>query len=184
MTCRTGCLRSPTHPPITVLLCACGAVEPQFKGALPQLTVGLARVLSMSQVDQELERAGADALRGNTFSRSPSVMDLFFMSGVRPLLECLLGGPAVPHPAAQLALRFPGDACGGDDFWAHWEGHRKYWHIDGCANDALPGVTDHHGEVHNFDCLVGVLLSDVPDRFSGELACYPGSHEDLAQHFR
>ena len=45
------------------------------------------------------------------------------------------------------------------------------WHIDGCASEFEPGVTDHFGEIHNFTALVGVLLSDVPEPMSGELCC-------------
>ena len=37
-------------------------------------------------------------------------------------------------------------------------------------------------QVHNFDALVGVLLSDVPAPMAGELCCYPGSHLALASH--
>ena len=46
-------------------------------------------------------------------------------------------------------------------FQAHFAGVRRAWHIDGCAGDFIPGVTDHYGEIHNFNVLVGVLLSDV-----------------------
>ena len=42
-------------------------------------------------------------------------------------------------------------------------------HIDGCPNDFIPNLTDHYGEIHNFDALVGMLLSDVPEKMSGEL---------------
>ena len=45
-------------------------------------------------------------------------------------------------------------------------------------------MTDHYGRIGNFDCLVGVLLSDVEGPMSGELCCYPGSHRALAAHFR
>ena len=46
------------------------------------------------------------------------------------------------------------------------------------------GLTDHYGEVHNFDALVGMLLSDVPEKMSGELCVYPGSHVALAEYFK
>eukprot|EP01050_Picozoa_sp_SAG11_P019058 SAG11_NODE_2977_length_2795_cov_4.472923_1_plen_239_part_00 len=57
-------------------------------------------------------------------------------------------------------------------------------HIDGCPNDFIPGITDHYGELHNFDALVGILLSDVPEKLSGELCIYPGSHVSLANYFK
>ena len=33
----------------------------------------------------------------------------------------------------------------------------------------LPGTTDHFGTIHNFDVLIGVLLSDLPEPMAGEL---------------
>ena len=58
-----------------------------------------------------------------------------------------------------------------------------HWHIDGCPNEFIPGVTDHYGHINNFDCLVGVLLSDINKPLSGELCCWPGSHYKLAEYF-
>ena len=55
------------------------------------------------------------------------------------------------HPlVAQLALRFPGDACPGNTAKsndAHFNNIASHWHIDGCASDFIKGVTDHYGEV-------------------------------------
>eukprot|EP00966_Prymnesium_polylepis_P004567 104675-Prymnesium_polylepis.1 len=65
----------------------------------------------------------------------------------------------------------------------HFDGVRKAWHIDGCPSDFNPGVSDHYGTIHNFDVLVGILLSDVPNAMSGELVVYPGSPTALAGHF-
>ena len=48
----------------------------------------------------------------------------------------------------------------------------------------IPGLTDHFGEVHNFDALCGILLSDVPEPMAGELCAYPGSHYQLAEYFK
>ena len=141
---------------------------------------------ALRELNRELGQQGPEAMRGQVFSKAPAITELYTKSRVPELLRHLLGGPVALQPGAQLALRFPGDGCCGDDGFKcpprHWERHRRHWHIDGCANGAIPGVTDHFGEVHN--CLVGFLLSDVKERFSGELVCYPGSHEDLALHFR
>ena len=52
------------------------------------------------------------------------------------------------------------------------------WHIDGCPGDFIKGVTDHYGEIHNFDVLVGVLLNRVDNpmyvRTSGGIPAYAG----------
>jgi hypothetical protein len=61
---------------------------------------------------------------------------------------------------------------------------RKGWHIDGLPSNFIPGLTDHFGEVHNFDALCGILLSDVPEPMAGELCAYPGSHYKLADYFK
>ena len=65
-----------------------------------------------------------------------------------------------------------------------FNGVRKGWHIDGCASDFIPGVTDHYGTIHNFNMLIGCLLSDVPEPMSGELCCYPGSHVKMANYLQ
>ena len=66
----------------------------------------------------------------------------------------------------QLALRFPGDFCHRgtcDADFDLFEGLRRSWHIDGIPSNFNPGVSDHFGEVHNFDALCGVLLNDVTE---------------------
>lgn len=57
----------------------------------------------------------------------------------------------------------------------------KHWHIDGFADKlrALPS-----GQVQNFTMLLGILLSDVPEEFSGNLTVYPGSHHLIENFFR
>jgi hypothetical protein len=77
--------------------------------------------------------------------------------------------------------------CQSDTFLsspAHFEVLRRSWHIDGCASDSIPGITDHWGEIKNFDALVGILLADVDLPMSGELCYYPGSHFALSDHFK
>lgn len=122
---------------------------------------------------------------GHITGKTSAITDLFNASQVPFILQRLLGTPRAGgkyvQSAGQIALRFPGDLSA--DFQV-FEGHRKGWHIDGCANDARPGESDHYGKIHNFDALVGVLVADVPEPMSGELCCYPGSHWDLAEYFK
>ena len=130
----------------------------------------------------------ADQFKGKSFESAPVLTDLFNKSVLPHLMKKLLGG-AAPYRqgGAQLALRFPGDGCpGGTAHFnpSHFEHVRRAWHIDGCPSDFLPGKTDHYGRIGNFDCLVGVLLSDIEGPMGGELCCYPGSHRALARHFR
>lgn len=146
--------------------------------------------IALREINRQLGHAqgGTDAFKAKTFATAAAVTDLFNKSMMPQILMKLLGGSVPYHQdSGQLALRFPGDACigGGCECTPeHFEGVRKGWHIDGCPNDFIPGITDHYGEVHNFDALVGILLSDVPQKMSGELCVYPGSHFVLAEHFK
>lgn len=118
----------------------------------------------------------------------PAISNLFNESLLPLICQQLLGTKAPGKQGqGQVALRFPGDLCQSDTSHsspAHFEALRKHWHIDGCASDAISGVTDHWGEIKNFDALVGVLLMDVIEPMSGELCYYPGSHYALGDYFK
>jgi len=139
----------------------------------------------------------SDAFKAKTFASHPAILSLVRDSAVPAVLSELLGGDEEWYRArlgtGQLALRFPGDMCPagtkcgpeGAISKAHFDGIRKGWHIDGCPNQFIPGVTDHFGKIHNFDMLIGVLLSDTVDKkMAGELVVYPGSHHALASYFK
>ena len=150
------------------------------------------------QAKREINRrlgAGAANLNAKTFTANSSITDLLKESAVPMALSKLLGGDdeywRSQITSGQIALRFPGDACPNatnyddddDDVRisaSHFDGVRRYWHIDG-----IPGESNglSYGKIHNFDCLCGVLLSDVQEPMSGELCVYPGSHVELAEYF-
>jgi len=167
----------------------------RIDGLVPAALVRAAR----TEINRSLGagESGAGALKAKTLSTHAAVVALVTDSAVPRVLSELLGGGPEHFVAAcvhgQIALRFPGDNC--PEGWCpsnasaaevpslHWEHVRKGWHIDGCPNDIIPGLTDHYGSIQNFDALVGVLLSDVPEPMAGELVVYPGSHASLAAHF-
>ena len=134
-------------------------------------------------------KGGVDKFKAKSFPKDPAITNLFNNSVIPFVLQRLLGGNAKKQyrqGSGQLALRFPGDHTPNSSAKANAQVIRNvasHWHIDGCPNDFIPGVTDHYGTVHNFDCLVGVLLSDVDAELGGELCCFPGSHMELADHF-
>jgi hypothetical protein len=150
-----------------------------------------------AEINRQLgQSANTDQFKAKMFPKHPAILSLVKDSAVPAVLAELIGGDADFYCArlssGQIALRFPGDMChagavpGTPDTTvppAHFDAVRRAWHIDGCPNNFLPGTTDHFGTIHNFDCLVGVLLSDVPQPMSGELVCYPGSHLELAHYF-
>ena len=144
---------------------------------------------ALKEINRELgaSTSTTDKFKAKTFAKAAAVTDLFNKSCLPHLMTELLGGEMRYHqPAGQLALRFPGDACIGNTAKttpAHFAAVAKGWHIDGCANNFIPGITDHFGKINNFDCLVGVCLSATTREMSGELCVWPGSHEILADYF-
>lgn len=164
----------------------------RLKGIVPMDVIGTAR----AEINRLLGQSYAGEFKGFMPSSHPAIAALVKASAIPVVLSELLGGDPEWYRAraaqGQIALRFPGDNCPdgaplgptGRISQAHFDGARKGWHIDGCASDAIPGVTDHYGTIHNFDVLVGVLLSDVAKPMSGELVLYPGSHTCLAAYFR
>lgn len=130
-----------------------------------------------------------DTFKAKSFPKHPAITNLFNKSVIPFVLQRLLGGDKrkrYRQGSGQLALRFPGDFTPNNSAKANDIALRNvasHWHIDGCPNDFIKGVTDHYGTVHNFDVLVGVLLSDVDAKLGGELCCFPGSHMELATFF-
>ena len=138
-----------------------------------------------------LSSTSTDSFKAKTFASHPAITNLIKHSMAPHIASVLLGGDANTYRrqihAGQLALRFPGDMCEdgtADCSRSTFNNVSKGWHIDGCASDFIPGVTDHYGTIHNFNMLIGCLLSDIPEPMSGELCCYPGSHNKLASFFQ
>ena len=118
-------------------------------------------------------QSGIDQFKAKTYPSSPLIVDCFNQTFLPDLMQLLLGSKErITLESCQIALRFPGDACDPPGTCKASEKHFKntsfYWHIDGLANDYDKGVTDHYGTVNNFDCLIGIMLADVPDICSGK----------------
>jgi len=138
-------------------------------------------------------------------------MDLLNQSPALSYAEQLIG-PTNRLMGCQIALRYPGDGClkanmekygvmhalnqnpilggvvhqllGSDDEESNYKigpNWNEHWHIDGFP-DAIKGLKT--GQVQNFTCLLGILLSEVPEDFCGNFTVYPGSHLILEQCFR
>eukprot|EP00466_Bigelowiella_natans_P013342 jgi/Bigna1/75398/fgenesh1_pg.34_\ len=158
----------------------------KFSGLVPKELVDNA----LKELNRRLGsvKGGVDKFKAKSFPDHPAITDLFNKSDIPHVVQRLLGMPNMPYQGAgQIAMRFPGDACPGgkvESSQSHLESTSKHWHIDGCPSMFAKGITDHWGEVHNFDALVGVLLSKVEAPQSGELCCFPGSHYELADYFK
>lgn len=105
---------------------------------------------------------------------SPVILDLFRATSALTAVESLLGaGNAKEVKGGQIALRFPKDKAE--------RGGKIGGHIDGIStptNGVPPGTLAH------FTMLCGVLLSDLPDEWSGNFTVFPGSHRRYGEWFR
>ncbi len=103
---------------------------------------------------------------------TPPISDLLNRSPLWSVAESLIGaGQIQPVSRGQIALRFPS-----------MEPPREPGpHIDGMYTPTN-GVPK--GTIANFTALVGVLLSDVPHDYMGNLAVWPGTHRLFEQYFR
>jgi hypothetical protein len=101
----------------------------------------------------------------------PAIMDLLFKSPLWELAESPLGGAGalLRPPVGQIALRFPSinNSHGGPAS-----------HIDGFYSPNAPKP------ISRFTMLAGVLLSDTPDKYMGNLAVYPGTHRQIAEYIK
>ncbi len=99
---------------------------------------------------------------------APAIMDLLFKSPLWDLAEAPAGAGKLQRPATgQIALRFPSvnNSHGGPAS-----------HVDGFYS---PNANK---TISRFTMLVGVLLSDVPEKYMGNLAVYPGTHRKIAEY--
>lgn len=99
----------------------------------------------------------------------PAIADLLFKSGLWELAEAGVGTGKLIRPATgQIALRFPSvnNSHGGPAA-----------HVDGFYS---PNARD--SKISRFTMLVGVMLSDMPEPYMGNLAVYPGTHKRIAEY--
>jgi hypothetical protein len=148
-------------------------------------------------VDRALQRVNATLARGFTGDemvkryrrpRDESSAEIQALLTRSPLLAIVrsLVRDAAPTYGGQIAVRFPGFAAvdnprsvdpladGTESMFEAPEWWSRAWHIDG--GDTLP---THLGQ---FSLLVGVLLADVEQEFSGNLTVFEGAHRHVAEH--
>ena len=116
----------------------------------------------------------------------PPVTDLINHPAVEEVIDALIAVERKPAWGGQIALRFPQpiDEARDAKTRGDWGGRWSY-HIDGTP--PRPNAPDNGvppGEVHNFALLVGVLLNDQPSPWRGNFTVWPGSHLEMADHFR
>lgn len=99
----------------------------------------------------------------------PAIADLLFKGGLWDLAQAAVGTGKLLRPnTGQIALRFPSvnSSHGGPAA-----------HVDGFYS---PNAKD--SKISRFTMLAGVMLSDMPRPYMGNLAVYPGTHKRIAQY--
>lgn len=107
------------------------------------------------------------------------ITDLYNKSKVIQVVEAFTG-QYLPLFFGQIALRFPGTLCTDKENFLPVPYWNSMWHIDGfhSPDNGIP-----KGEIRNFTMLIGVMLSDVQEDFSGNLVVFPSSHHIIESHF-
>lgn len=115
----------------------------------------------------------------------PQITQLYNNTPIISLISDVLGSHQ-PVLGGQIALRYPGSLCTNsyenqkDLIAAPW--WSQCWHIDGFHSEGNNNIPK--GEIYNFSCLIGVLLQDIPEEFSGNLTLFPGSHHVIEAYFQ
>jgi len=102
----------------------------------------------------------------------PAITNLYNESQLKAVAEEFIGaGKVSPVRGGQIALRFPS-----------FDPPREFRpHLDGMYSPTN-GVKE--GTIGNFTALVGVFLSDIPERYSGNFTYWPGTHTKYEEYFR
>lgn len=149
-------------------------------GAVPEAAVRrVRRAINHSLGEEGMAKDDLPRFRAQSYCselRSDlAILDLMTRTSVWGSVESLMGEGAVQEPkGGQIALRFPSPP-GTDPGPPHG-------HLDGLgsgANGMEPGVY-----TRGFTGLAVVLLSDLPEPYSGNFTVWPGTHRFFESHFR
>jgi hypothetical protein len=152
----------------------------KIPGVVPRVMVEAARHAMNHSIGEEgMSKEDLTTMRSRSYCRelqnAPVITDLFNKSPIIPLAESLVGaGNVQPAGSAQIALRFPG-AVGVDP--AEPRGH-----LDGLGTgtNGIPKGEYRRG----FTALVVILLSDLPQPYSGNFTVWPKSHRFFERFFK
>ncbi len=144
-------------------------------GVVPRIMVDRALNAINASLGEGIDPAQLTKFRAQSYcpelQRTPVITDLVNKTPALELATQLIG-ELKPITGGQIALRFPG---GGDPPKVHGP------HLDGMYTPTN-GVPE--GKINSFTMLLGVMLSDVPEPFMGNLAVWPGTHQRYETYFR
>ena len=150
------------------------------RDAVPRIMVDASRhVINHSLGSEGMNKDDLPAFRSRSYcpeaQKHLAITDLLNRSPVFPLLESLIGsGNVLTAGAGQIALRFPGPV-----FTSPGE---PGGHLDGLGTgiNGLEKGTYSRG----FTALAVVLLSDLPEPYSGNFTVWPKSHRFFESYFK
>ena len=146
-------------------------------GVVPRMMINAALRAINSSLGEGINTDDMPRFRAQSYcpelQSTPVITDLLNKTPAWSLAESVIGeGKIKPVRGAQIALRFP---------TMQVQPPTPHPHLDGMhsPNNGVP-----QGEIRNFTMLVGIVLSDVPEPFSGNLAIWPGTHRLYEEYFR
>jgi hypothetical protein len=149
-------------------------------GAVPRVMVDAAlHAINHSLGQEGMNKEELPVLRSRSYCREiqkePVITDLLHRTPLVPLIESLVGpGNLLPVGAGQIALRFPNPLF--------TDPAEPRGHLDGLGtglNGLEPGSYS-----RSFTALAVILLSDLPEPFSGNFTVWPGTHRFFEEYFR
>jgi ectoine hydroxylase-related dioxygenase (phytanoyl-CoA dioxygenase family) len=149
----------------------------KVSGVVPKVMVNAALRAINHSIGEGMPAEAMTTMRAQSYCRelqgAPVITDLLNKTPAWSLAESVIGeGNIKPVRGAQIALRFP---------TMQDPPSSPHPHLDG-MHTPTNGVP--YGTIQNFTMLLGVVLSDVPEPFSGNLAVWPGTHHLYEQYFR
>jgi hypothetical protein len=149
----------------------------KLPGAVPSDRVDAAlRAINASLGERGMHPDELPILRAQTYcpelANSPAILNLLSDTPLWNMVESAIGrGQIRPVRGGQIALRFP----------SMDPPREPHPHLDGMYT---PTNGVRQGTIANFTALVGVMLSDLPEAYAGNLAVWPGTHRLYEQYFR
>ena len=149
----------------------------KLPGIVPRELVDAAlRAINASLGTEGIDPAKLTTFRAQSYcpelTKSPLITGLLTDSPLWSAAESVIGaGKIKPVTGGQIALRFP----------SMEQPREPHPHLDGMYTPTN-GVKE--GTIANFTALVGVMLSDLPQGYAGNLAVWPGTHTLFERYFR
>ena len=147
-------------------------------GVVPQFMVNEALKAINHSLGEGIDPNKLPTFRSQSYApevqKSPVILDLFNKTPAFSLAESAIGeGKMQPaRGAGQIALRFPQLVDPPPALTPHLDGMHT-------PTNGVP-----KGQILNFTMLVGIMLNDVSQPYSGNLTLWPGSHYLYEDYFR